>query len=225
VLSDKNKRAVYDQFGEEGLKGAPAEGPGGGGGGSGGGGAGMPAGFRFAQAGGGGGGAQFRDPRVIFSQFFGTANPFAAFGGGGMDDMMGMGIGGGRGGGGGGGGAFGGFGGAGVGGPPGGKPQAEVIKRPLACSLEDLFSKVQEGSVKELNVVVKADVFGSVEAIKESLIKLSTPKVKVKVLFAAPGGITESDVLLATASGAIVTVCIAILPFFLTTFVPVCRGP
>ncbi len=71
-------------------------------------------------------------------------------------------------------------------------------------SLEELFAKSNAGETKELNLVVKADVFGSVEAIKESLIKLSNSKVKVKVLYAAPGGITESDVLLATASGAII---------------------
>jgi translation initiation factor IF-2 len=71
-------------------------------------------------------------------------------------------------------------------------------------SLDDLFAKIQSGNVKELNVVLKADVFGSVEAIKESIIKQSTEKVKVKVLLAAPGGITESDVLLATASNAII---------------------
>ena len=53
-------------------------------------------------------------------------------------------------------------------------------------------------------MVLKADVFGSVEAIKDSLLKLSTDKVKVKVLFSAPGGITESDVLLASASDAII---------------------
>lgn len=68
------------------------------------------------------------------------------------------------------------------------------------ASLEDLFAKIQTGNVKELEVVLKADVFGSVEAIRESLTKLSTEKVKVKVIYAAPGGITESDVLLASAS-------------------------
>jgi translation initiation factor IF-2 len=82
--------------------------------------------------------------------------------------------------------------------------RAKVSGSAAKVSLDDLFAKVQTGNVKELNVVVKADVFGSVEAIKESLIKLSTPKVKVKVLFAAPGGITESDVLLASASNAII---------------------
>ncbi len=72
------------------------------------------------------------------------------------------------------------------------------------ASLDDLFAKIQAGAVKELNVILKADVFGSVEAIRESLVKLSNDKVKIKVLFSAPGGITESDVLLASASQAII---------------------
>jgi len=71
-------------------------------------------------------------------------------------------------------------------------------------SLEDLFAKIQTGDVKELNVILKADAFGSVEAIRDSLVKLSTEKVKVKPILAAPGGITESDVLLASASNAII---------------------
>ncbi len=71
-------------------------------------------------------------------------------------------------------------------------------------SLDDLFSKVQAGAIKELNVILKADVSGSVEAIRDSLTKLATEKVKVKVLFAAPGGITETDVMLANASKAII---------------------
>ncbi len=71
-------------------------------------------------------------------------------------------------------------------------------------SLEDLFSKIQAGNIKELPIILKADVFGSVEAVRDSLTKLSTEKVKVRVIHSAPGGITESDVLLATASGAII---------------------
>ena len=71
-------------------------------------------------------------------------------------------------------------------------------------SLEDLFSKVQSGGVKELPIILKADVFGSVEAVRDSLVKASTDKVKVKVIFAGAGGISESDVLLATASNAII---------------------
>jgi translation initiation factor IF-2 len=71
-------------------------------------------------------------------------------------------------------------------------------------SLDQLFSKIKAGDVKELPVVLKADVFGSVEAIRDSLVKLSTDKVKVKVIHSAPGGVTESDVLLASASNAII---------------------
>lgn len=71
-------------------------------------------------------------------------------------------------------------------------------------SLDDLFAKVQAGATKELNIILKADVSGSVEAIRDSLTKLATEKVKVKVLFAAPGGITETDVMLANASKAII---------------------
>jgi translation initiation factor IF-2 len=71
-------------------------------------------------------------------------------------------------------------------------------------TLEELFSKIQAGDMKELNVVLKADAYGSVEAIRDSLLKLSTDKVRVKLILAAPGGVTESDVLLASASNAII---------------------
>ena len=71
-------------------------------------------------------------------------------------------------------------------------------------TLDQLFSKIQAGDVKELNVILKADAFGSVEAIRESLVKVSTEKVKVKAILTATGGITESDVLLASASNAII---------------------
>jgi translation initiation factor IF-2 len=82
--------------------------------------------------------------------------------------------------------------------------RAQISGTASKVSLEDLFSKAQAGDLKELNIVLKADVFGSMEAIKESLIKQSNAKVKVKVLYAAPGGITESDVMLASASNALV---------------------
>ncbi len=72
------------------------------------------------------------------------------------------------------------------------------------ASMEDLFARAQAGELKELRVVLKADVFGSVEAVKDSLVKQSTDKVKVKVILAAAGGITESDVMLANASNAII---------------------
>ena len=71
-------------------------------------------------------------------------------------------------------------------------------------SLEDLYSQIQEGKVKELSIVVKADVQGSVEAIKQSLEKLSTDDIKVRVIHGAVGAITETDVTLGAASNAIV---------------------
>jgi translation initiation factor IF-2 len=71
-------------------------------------------------------------------------------------------------------------------------------------SLTDLFAKAQSGHLKELGVILKGDVSGSVEAVRDSVLKLSNDQVKIKVLFSAPGGITESDVMLATASNAVI---------------------
>lgn len=71
-------------------------------------------------------------------------------------------------------------------------------------SLDDLFSQIQEGKVKELNIIVKADVQGSVEAIKQSLEKLSNDEVRVRIIHGAVGAITESDVTLASVSNAII---------------------
>lgn len=71
-------------------------------------------------------------------------------------------------------------------------------------SLENIMEKIQEGAAKELKIVLKADVQGSAEAVKASLLKQSTEKVKVNVIQAGVGGITESDVNLAKAGGAIV---------------------
>jgi len=71
-------------------------------------------------------------------------------------------------------------------------------------SLEDLFSQIQEGQVKDLNLIVKADVQGSVEAIRQSMEKLSNEEVKVKVIHGAVGAIAESDVALADVSNAII---------------------
>ncbi len=70
-------------------------------------------------------------------------------------------------------------------------------------SLDDLFAQISEG-VKELNIIVKADVGGSAEAVKASLEKITTEEVKVKVIHSAVGGITESDVMFAAASNAII---------------------
>ena len=71
-------------------------------------------------------------------------------------------------------------------------------------SLDDLFTQIQSGNVKELNIIVKADVQGSVEAVKQSLVKLSNEEVVVKVIHAGVGAINESDVSLASASNAII---------------------
>ena len=71
-------------------------------------------------------------------------------------------------------------------------------------SLDDLFSQIQEGNLKELNLIVKADVQGSVEAVKQSLMKLSNEEVVVKCIHGGVGAINESDVMLATASSAII---------------------
>ncbi|MBI5588019.1 MAG: translation initiation factor IF-2 [Deltaproteobacteria bacterium] len=71
-------------------------------------------------------------------------------------------------------------------------------------SLTDLYDKINKGEVKELNLVIKADVQGSIEAVKETLAKLSTDAVKIKVIHNAVGGISEGDVMLAAASNAIV---------------------
>ena len=71
-------------------------------------------------------------------------------------------------------------------------------------SLDDLFSQIQEGNLKELNLIVKADVQGSVEAVKQSLLKLSNEEVVVKCIHGGVGAINESDVTLASASNAII---------------------
>ena len=71
-------------------------------------------------------------------------------------------------------------------------------------SLDDLFDQIQAGNVKELNLVVKADVQGSVEAVKQSLMKLSNDEVMIKVIHGGVGAINESDVTLASASNAII---------------------
>ena len=71
-------------------------------------------------------------------------------------------------------------------------------------SLDDLFSQIQAGNLKELNLIVKADVQGSVEAVKQSLLKLSNEEVVVKIIHSGAGNINESDVTLASASNAII---------------------
>ena len=71
-------------------------------------------------------------------------------------------------------------------------------------SLDDLYNKIQEGNVKDLNLIIKADVQGSVEAVKASLLKLSNEEVAVKCIHSVVGAIKESDVILASASNAII---------------------
>ena len=71
-------------------------------------------------------------------------------------------------------------------------------------TLDNLFDSIQQGEMKELNIIVKADVQGSVEAVKQSLEKLSNDEVRVRVIHGAVGAVSESDVMLAAASGAII---------------------
>ena len=71
-------------------------------------------------------------------------------------------------------------------------------------TLDNLFDSIQQGEMKELNIIVKADVQGSVEAVRSSLEKLTNDEVRVRVIHGAVGAINESDVMLAAASGAII---------------------
>ncbi|MBO8435146.1 MAG: translation initiation factor IF-2 [Tyzzerella sp.] len=85
------------------------------------------------------------------------------------------------------------------------KNRMDMIKStPQKVSLDDLFTQIQSGNVKELNIVVKADVHGSVEAVKQSLERLSNDEVRVRIIHGGVGAITESDVMLASASNAII---------------------
>ncbi|MBM4323342.1 MAG: translation initiation factor IF-2 [Deltaproteobacteria bacterium] len=84
------------------------------------------------------------------------------------------------------------------------KIRARELSKLSKVSLEELYEKIKKGEIKELNVVIKADVQGSIEAMKEALKKLSTDEVKVNIIHDGVGGITESDVNLASASNAII---------------------
>jgi translation initiation factor IF-2 len=79
-----------------------------------------------------------------------------------------------------------------------------IGQTPQKVSLDDLFTQIQEGKMKELNIVIKADVQGSVEAVRQSLERLSNDEVRIRTLHGGVGTITESDVMLASASGAII---------------------
>jgi len=84
------------------------------------------------------------------------------------------------------------------------KERVGMIKSTSKVSLDDLFSQIQAGQIKDLNVVVKADVQGSVEALRGSLEKLSNDEVRVRIIHTGAGAVTESDVMLASASNAII---------------------
>ncbi len=84
------------------------------------------------------------------------------------------------------------------------KIKNEMFSAKEKVTLDNLFSQLSDGDLKELNIIVKADVQGSVEAVKDSLVKLSNDEVKVSVIHGGVGAINESDVMLAQASGAII---------------------
>jgi len=84
------------------------------------------------------------------------------------------------------------------------KEKAKQLKTTSRASLDELFSQLREGEVKDLNIIIKADVQGSVEAVRQALEKLSNDQVRVKCIHGAVGGISESDVMLASASNAII---------------------
>ncbi|OGP76586.1 MAG: hypothetical protein A2V86_02005 [Deltaproteobacteria bacterium RBG_16_49_23] len=84
------------------------------------------------------------------------------------------------------------------------KHRAKELSKLSKVSLEELYEKIKKGEIKELNVIIKADVQGSIEAMKEALKKLSNDEVKVNIILDGVGGITETDVNLASASNAII---------------------
>ncbi|MEG1584878.1 MAG: translation initiation factor IF-2, partial [Anaerovorax sp.] len=84
------------------------------------------------------------------------------------------------------------------------KQREEVMARNSSSTLEQLFSQMEEGEVKDLNLIIKGDVQGSVGALTTSLEKLKNENIHVKILFAGVGTVTESDIMLANTSGAII---------------------
>ncbi|HZK42786.1 MAG TPA: translation initiation factor IF-2 [Syntrophomonadaceae bacterium] len=85
-----------------------------------------------------------------------------------------------------------------------GERKLEIQKRSSKVSLDEFFKQMQDSEIKELNLIIKGDVQGSVEALGQSLLRLSTDEVKVSVIHSAVGAVTETDVMLATASNAII---------------------
>jgi translation initiation factor IF-2 len=84
------------------------------------------------------------------------------------------------------------------------KERQEKFKSQQTVSLDDLFNQIQKGTVKDLNLIIKADVKGSIEAVKQSLLKLSNDEIKVNPIHGGVGAITDSDIMLASASNAII---------------------
>lgn len=84
------------------------------------------------------------------------------------------------------------------------KVRQEKMNAHQKVSLEDLFSQIKTGEVKDLNLIIKADVKGSIEAVKQSLLKLSNDEVKVNPIHGGVGAITDTDIMLASASNAII---------------------
>ncbi len=84
------------------------------------------------------------------------------------------------------------------------KESESMIKSSSKVSLDDIFNNIAEGNLKTLNLIIKGDVQGSVEAIKQSVVKLSNEEVKVKVIHSGAGAVTETDVMLADSSNAII---------------------
>ena len=84
------------------------------------------------------------------------------------------------------------------------KAKEEEFKLYQKVTLDTLFSTLEEGEMKELNIIVKADVQGSVEAVKQSLLKIENDEVRVKIIHGAVGAVNDSDVMLANASNAII---------------------
>ena len=84
------------------------------------------------------------------------------------------------------------------------KAKEEHFREYQKVTLDNLFASIQEGQLKDLNIIIKADVQGSAEAVKQSLVKLSNDEVRVKVIHSGVGAVSESDVMLASASNAII---------------------
>ncbi|KAI4453352.1 translation initiation factor if-2-related [Holotrichia oblita] len=84
------------------------------------------------------------------------------------------------------------------------KQKQEIQNEHKAVSLENLFEHIEAGKIKDLNIIVKADVQGSVEAVKQSLEKIANEEVRVRVIHGGVGAVNESDIMLASASSAII---------------------